>query len=339
MFYENPCDIDIEKLIREDACKNPPVVEVLNPRCLSGYRPGIDEVIKTIVPFPHSSESDNKNLRETIIAIENLIENESFEQAIDIGLAYLKKNYDDKVHDPVIDAMWDNNLSLTDFNDLVNTFPDDFRNYTVRADANLVSFYIIGDDIASDNDQIDEFVLEEKVSPKVAQAIHDYEKAIEMNPDDDYIYGMLAWAYWEKGDIDVAEKIYLDALEVAPENPFGYHAIGYFYDYEGRPNEAILNYKKALELDENSEIVKQSFSNIIDKHYHKMQEKFSKYIPQSVDEIRYSCYQKIVKLYIEADEVKSTENESLYFEKLRSEFPGCKKREKYKRYKKRIESK
>lgn len=334
MFCDNPSDNNIEKHIREDAYKNPPIVEVLGPGNIYGLKTKADNYVQ-IAKASYSNDFMAKERQETITALQDLIEDEEFEDATEIGIDYLKKDYNDEVHELVINIIWENGLSIMDLDTLIDTFPDDFRNYVVKGDANLVSFYLFGDGIVADNEADDDFSTEEKVSPRIAQCMHDYKKAILLAPKDDYIYGMLAWAIWEKGDIAATEKMYKKAIGIAPHNPFGYYMIGYFYDYEGESDKAILSYKEALGLDKQSEVVIKSFSNIINKYYHKVQLKFSKHIPQSVDEIRYICLQKLIKIYKKIDNASSDENVELYLNKLKTEFPGSKKKEKYRKYKKR----
>ncbi|PWT87492.1 MAG: hypothetical protein C5B54_12265 [Acidobacteria bacterium] len=83
---------------------------------------------------------------------------------------------------------------------------------------------------------------------KFDQAILNYEKAIEINPD--YIYALngLGMSYVGLKDDTNAVKYFQEAIKRAPQNPIGYFNIAVEYERIGRSDEALNAYKKFLSL-------------------------------------------------------------------------------------------
>ncbi|KGG17189.1 tetratricopeptide repeat protein [Prochlorococcus sp. MIT 0602] len=84
-------------------------------------------------------------------------------------------------------------------------------------------------------------------------AIEDYEKALELNPESQFILNSLGVAKIQLGDANGAIECLTKALEIDPRDPLILinlaRAKDFIEDYEG----AILDIDKALEINENSE--------------------------------------------------------------------------------------
>jgi tetratricopeptide (TPR) repeat protein len=86
------------------------------------------------------------------------------------------------------------------------------------------------------------------------QAIQNYDKAIELNPNLAIAYNNRGNAYEDKGEYDRAIQDYDKAIELNPNLAIVYNCRGNVYVDKGKYDQAIQDYNKAIELDpENAE--------------------------------------------------------------------------------------
>ena len=79
-------------------------------------------------------------------------------------------------------------------------------------------------------------------------AIHEFDKAIKLSPNNANAYCERGKAYLEKNDDDNAIKDYDKAIELDPKCVCAYVQRGFAYDLKGDYDTAILNFDKAIEL-------------------------------------------------------------------------------------------
>ena len=80
------------------------------------------------------------------------------------------------------------------------------------------------------------------------QAIHDYNKVIEVNPRYAEAYNNRGIAYFYKGDYDQAIRDSTKAIEIGPRYAGAYYNRGAAYAKKGENDQAIRDLKKACEL-------------------------------------------------------------------------------------------
>jgi tetratricopeptide (TPR) repeat protein len=80
------------------------------------------------------------------------------------------------------------------------------------------------------------------------QAISDFNKALEINPRNALTYVGRGMAYGKKGSYDEAISDYTKVLEINPRYAEAYYNRGLLYDNKGQYDQAISDYSKALEI-------------------------------------------------------------------------------------------
>jgi len=83
------------------------------------------------------------------------------------------------------------------------------------------------------------------------EAIGEYKKGIELNPNSTEAHNNLGAAYFNKGMYDDAIAECKKALEINPNDAEAHNNLGVAYDEKGMCDEAIAEYKKALEINPN----------------------------------------------------------------------------------------
>ncbi|GHU59519.1 hypothetical protein FACS1894133_6470 [Clostridia bacterium] len=81
------------------------------------------------------------------------------------------------------------------------------------------------------------------------KAIADYTKAIELKPDYARAYFNRGYAFDDKGEYDKAIADYTKAIEFKPDYAVAYYNRGCVFDDEGEYDKAIADYTKAIELE------------------------------------------------------------------------------------------
>jgi tetratricopeptide (TPR) repeat protein len=80
-------------------------------------------------------------------------------------------------------------------------------------------------------------------------AINNYTKAIEINPDYAEAYNNRGNTYLQLGSYDLALNDYLNAIRLKPDYTEAYYDCGNLYSSQGLYDKAITNYSKAIELE------------------------------------------------------------------------------------------
>jgi tetratricopeptide (TPR) repeat protein len=83
---------------------------------------------------------------------------------------------------------------------------------------------------------------------RVDEAIVQYQKALETDPDSAQTHNNLASALMQKGRVDEAIVQYQKALEIRPNYVEAYNNLGNALFQKGRVDEAIAHYQKALAI-------------------------------------------------------------------------------------------
>ena len=176
-------------------------------------------------------------------------------------------------HEEVVDIIFGSgNLDLID--QLVEYFPDDFRNYIVRGDAylkNSMMQHLIG------------LFMKSSADASVNKAKDSYIKALELNNKDVYALGILGFIYGDNKEYDKAEELFNKGLEIAPNNPLLYLALGQMFDRMKEYHFAINYYEIILEFTE--EEVEKDFAHM-NQYYHKLMEFYPDSLAKAKEEAR-----------------------------------------------------
>ncbi len=163
----------------------------------------------------------------------------------------------ERYHEEVVNIIFGSgNLSLID--QLVEYFPDDFRNCIVKGDAylkNSMMQHLIG------------LFMKSSAEASVNKAKESYMKALELNNRDVYALGILGFIYGDNKEYDKAEELFNKGLEIAPNNPLLYMALGQMCDRKKEYIIAIGYYEKVLGFTEGE--VENDFAHM-NQYYHKL---------------------------------------------------------------------
>ena len=176
-------------------------------------------------------------------------------------------------HEEVVDIIFGSgNLDLID--QLVEYFPDDFRNCIVKGDAylkNSMMQHLIG------------LFMKSSADASVNKAKESYMKALELNNRDVYTLGILGFIYGDNKEYDKAEELFNKGLEIAPNNPLLYLALGQMFDRMKEYHFAINYYEIILEFTE--EEVEKDFAHM-NQYYHKLMEFYPDSLAKAKEEAR-----------------------------------------------------
>ncbi len=193
----------------------------------------------------------------------------------------------ERYHEEVVNIIFDSgNLGLMD--QLVEYFPDDFRNYIVRGDAYLRN---------SKMQQLIGILMKSSVTATVNKAKDSYMKALELNNKDVYALGILGFIYGDNKEYDKAEELFNKGLEIAPNNPLLYLALGQMFDRMKEYHIAINYYETILEFTE--EEVEKDFAHM-NQYYHKLMDSY----PDSLAKTKEKSQKIILKRIIGESEEK-----------------------------------
>ncbi|MHC4455078.1 MAG: tetratricopeptide repeat protein, partial [Planctomycetota bacterium] len=172
------------------------------------------------------------------------------------------------------------NLNLID--ELVEYFPGDYRNYIISGDAYIKNAMM---------QQMMGLFMKSSAATSLKKAKKRYMKALELNNEDIYVLGILSFMYGEENEYDKAQKLLNRGLELAPNNPLLYLALGEMYDRKKEYAIAIDYYRRVLEFSEDE--VEKDFEHM-NQYYHKLID----YFPNSLEEAREEARKIIKKLEV-----------------------------------------
>jgi len=82
-------------------------------------------------------------------------------------------------------------------------------------------------------------------------ALHELQKHLHYNPEDDDAYALMGDVYVLQKEYPYAKKVYQQAIKMDPKKPLYYYKIAHIYEAENDLKQAILEAQKALVLDAN----------------------------------------------------------------------------------------
>ena len=174
-------------------------------------------------------------------------------------------------HEEIVNIIFNSgNLDLLD--QLVESYPGDYRNYIVRGDAYLKNAMM---------QQLVGIFMKSSATASLNKARESYMKALELNNRDIYTLGVLSFLYGEQKEYDKAEDLLNRGLEYAPNNPLLYLALGEMYDRKGEYNIAIDYYKRILEFTDDE--VEKDFEHM-NQYYHKLMDSYPNSLAKAKEE-------------------------------------------------------
>ena len=189
------------------------------------------------------------------------------------AISYIEEIDYEKNHENIVNTIFDSgNLRLID--QLVEYFPDDFRNYIVRGDAYLKNAKM---------QQTIGIFMKSTAAVSFNKAKENYIRALELNNKDIYALGILGFIYGENKEYDKAEELFNKGLEIAPNNPLLYMALGQMYDRKKEYIIAIDYYEKVLRFTEDE--VERDFEHM-NQYYHKLMDSYPDSLPKAKEEAR-----------------------------------------------------
>tara|TARA_B110000263_G_C15151090_1_gene437906 strand:- start:1 stop:813 length:813 start_codon:yes stop_codon:yes gene_type:complete len=84
---------------------------------------------------------------------------------------------------------------------------------------------------------------------KIKEAKQNYEKAIQLDPNNWNAYNNYAYFYQKQGDLKTAEDMFKANIQRAPNNPNVLHSMGEFYQKSGEYDKAIDYFDTSIERD------------------------------------------------------------------------------------------
>lgn len=115
----------------------------------------------------------------------------------------------------------------------------------------LVSMLGTADAQAGSNEAIkrNNFGAELLQQGRPEEAITEFQRAVEVDPEYAAAHLNLGYAYDRQGQIEEAVAEYRKAIELEPGNVFAHNNLGVLYNKKGLYDEAIAEFEKALRLD------------------------------------------------------------------------------------------
>ncbi len=188
-------------------------------------------------------------------------------------ISYIEEIDYEKNHENIVNTMFNSgNLQLID--QLVEYFPDDFRNYIISGDAYLKNAMM---------QQILGIFMRSSAAVSFDKAKENYFRALELNNKDIYVLGILGFIYGENKEYDKAEELFNKGLAIAPNNPLLYLALGQMYDRKKEYIIAIDYYEKVLGFTEDE--VERDFEHM-NQYYHKLMDSYPDSLLKAKEEAR-----------------------------------------------------
>ena len=127
-------------------------------------------------------------------------------------------------------------------------------------------------------------LMKSSVTASVNKAKDSYMKALELNNRDIYVLGVLGFIYGNiYKEYDKAEELFNKGLEIAPNNPLLYMALGQMYDRKKEYIIAIDYYERVLGFTEGE--VENDFAHM-NQYYHKLMGYYPDSLPKVKEEAR-----------------------------------------------------
>ena len=176
-------------------------------------------------------------------------------------------------HKEIINIIFNSgNLNLID--QFVEYFSGDYRNYIIRGDAYLKNAMM---------QQMIGVFMKSTAAASVNKAKESYMQALELNNKDIYVLGILGFIYGENKEYDKAEELFNKGLEIAPNNPLLYLALGQMFDRMKEYHFAINYYEIILEFTEDE--VEKDFEHM-NQYYHKLMDFYPDSLAKAKEEAR-----------------------------------------------------
>jgi tetratricopeptide (TPR) repeat protein len=125
--------------------------------------------------------------------------------------------------------------------------------------------------------------MKSSADASVNKAKDSYIRALELNNKDVYALGILGFIYGDNKEYDKAEELFNKGLEIAPNNPLLYLALGQMFDRMKEYHFAINYYEIILEFTE--EEVEKDFAHM-NQYYHKLMEFYPDSLAKAKEEAR-----------------------------------------------------
>lgn len=196
-------------------------------------------------------------------------------------ISYIEEIDYEKNHEIIVNTIFDSgNLQLID--QLVEYFPDDFRNYIISGDAYLKNAMM---------QQTIGIFMKSSAEVSFNKAKENYIRALELNNKDIYVHGILGFIYGDNKEYDKAENLFYKGLTISPNNPLLYLALGQMFDRKKEYNTAIDYYERILEFTEDE--VERDFEHM-KQYYHKLMKFYPDSLAKAKEEAR-KCLKKDYK--------------------------------------------
>jgi tetratricopeptide (TPR) repeat protein len=96
---------------------------------------------------------------------------------------------------------------------------------------------------------------------RLAEAIAEFQRAVELDPTYVAAQRNLGYAYDRQGQMEEAVAAYRKAIELEPGDMMTRNTLGVLYDKKGKYTEAIGEFEKALQIDPANSTVKKNLEN------------------------------------------------------------------------------
>lgn len=153
---------------------------------------------------------------------------------------------------------------------------------------------------------------------KFEEAIEQFNKAIEINPEISGLYRGLGGAYLELGDYGKAIENFEKALSMNPNNPNTYNGLGEVYYQIGDYDKAIEYFKEAINIDSNYDKAYIGLGLTYyysSRRYKEAEEKFNEALEIDPNNFRAYTWLGLMYLDLGKNDISKIEEAKLIFEK------------------------
>ncbi len=96
---------------------------------------------------------------------------------------------------------------------------------------------------------------------KLAEAVAEFQRAVELDPNYVLAQRNLGYAYDRQGQVDQAVAAYRKAIELEPKDSITRNNLGVLYDKKGMYGEAIGEFEKALQMDPANSMIQKNLES------------------------------------------------------------------------------